>query len=289
MPAMIPGRPILSVLNRKFLPVLFLACAVILYSCASRPPATPAAALSVLGTGADWYLVLPVAENRAFLDHLAVSSGNTGSLDNAFDRTTVMFAGFYPDRSIRLLASGSYPRSASSLVFSSSKGWKRVSGESGLSWYSGESGQAAIPVNNILVGSTGPVEPMLERMKYPALQEVVSLPAAFDQYAQNPVSGKAAIYVANPQPFIGLILGSGIELPVSSASLYFDPSDTEEGLSYTVSITLHMSDERAARLSIPLIRVLSGNEPSRNGLDVQLAPIRIAGDYIADFIGFLYF
>ena len=280
-----------------------IGLAVLFAGCATAPRALSRDPFSVLGDGAALYIAFPVAENRALADMLAESIAPDGGAGKAIERTQRAYAAIYSDGAMRLVAQGSYPRSAAPLIFPSSKGWKKMSAGAS-NWYRRDSVDAALPQSGLaLIAAKSDMAAMLSALKAPAggssagTASGSSLAASgFSQLASADLasgSGAINIYVADAAPWIESLLGADITLPVDHAAIRALPirPGTEEGSgSYRVSITVSARDARTAKAMASIVRLaFSDSKPAVSGTDIVIPEFSMSAEKLVDFAKNLYF
>jgi len=315
-----------------FGPVLFVAvlcAAVLLAGCASKPPAMPPDLLTVTGSGADLYLVLPFAGNEMLVRSVASSvalsaalSGQApGSLpESFFDRAEVLYAAVYPDR-ISLVITGNFPKSASSFVFPASAGWKKKTAKPYGSWYERGNLSAAIPAKGIVLASVSrntaddrAIHSMLAALANPETAPFESrISPAFRSYSHNAASdGRVGLLVLNPAAMETALFGSLLEMPVERIELFAvtaddapttgaDPAADVAGAAttgadpaagaplYLVSARIVLSDERTVRAFSILLKLSLGTAVRTDGASLVIDRIPVSASTLADSAVFLYF
>ena len=312
-----------------FGPVLFVAvlcAAVLLAGCASKPPAMPPDLLTVTGSGADLYLVLPFAGNEMLVRSVASSvalstalSGQApGSLpESFFDRAEVLYAAVYPDR-ISLVITGNFPKSASSFVFPASAGWKKKTAKPYGSWYERGNLSAAIPAKGIVLASVSrntaddrAIHSMLAALANPETAPFESrISPAFRSYSHNAASdGRVGLLVLNPAAMETALFGSLLEMPVERIELFAVTADdapttgadpaagatagtaagTDGAPLYLVSARIELSDERTVRAFSILLKLSLGTAVRTDGASLVIDRIPVSASTLADSAVFLYF
>ena len=314
-----------------FGPVLFVAvlcAAVLLAGCASKPPAMPPDLLTVTGSGADLYLVLPFAGNEMLVRSVASSvalstalSGQApGSLpESFFDRAEVLYAAVYPDR-ISLVITGNFPKSASSFVFPASAGWKKKTAKPYGSWYERGNLSAAIPAKGIVLASVSrntaddrAIHSMLAALANPETAPFESrISPAFRSYSHNAASdGRVGLLVLNPAAMETALFGSLLEMPVERIELFAvtaddavatsaDPADVAGAAAtgadpaagaplYLVSARIVLSDERTVRAFSILLKLALGTAVQTDGASLVIDRIPVSASKLADSAVFSYF
>lgn len=313
-------------------PVLFaavLCAAVLLAGCASKPPAMPPDLLTVTGSGADLYLVLPFAGNEMLVRSVASSvalstalSGQApGSLpESFFDRAEVLYAAVYPDR-ISLVITGNFPKSASSFVFPASAGWKKKTAKPYGSWYERGNLSAAIPAKGIVLASVSrntaddrAIHSMLAALANPETTPFESrISPAFRSYSHNAASdGRVGLLVLNPAAMETALFGSLLEMPVERIELFAvtaddapttgaDPAADVAGAAttgadpaagaplYLVSARIVLSDERTVRAFSILLKLALGTAVQTDGASLVIDRIPVSASTLADSAVFSYF
>lgn len=314
-----------------FGPVLFVAvlcAAVLLAGCASKPPAMPPDLLTVTGSGADLYLVLPFAGNemlvRSVASSVALSAALSGQApgsipESFFDRAEVLYAAVYPDR-ISLVITGNFPKSASSFVFPASAGWKKKTAKPYGSWYERGNLSAAIPAKGIVLASVSrntaddrAIHSMLAALANPETAPFESrISPAFRSYSHNAASdGRVGLLVLNPAAMETALFGSLLEMPVERIELFAvtaddaattgaDPADVAGAATtgadpaagaplYLVSARIVLSDERTVRAFSILLKLALGTAVQTDGASLVIDRIPVSASTLADSAVFSYF
>ena len=315
-----------------FGPVLFVAvlcAAVLLAGCASKPPAMPPDLLTVTGSGADLYLVLPFAGNemlvRSVASSVALSAALSGQApgsipESFFDRAEVLYAAVYPDR-ISLVITGNFPKSAYSFVFPASAGWKKKTAKPYGSWYERGNLSAAIPAKGIVLASVSrntaddrAIHSMLAALANPETAPFESrISPAFRSYSHNAASdGRVGLLVLNPAAMETALFGSLLEMPVERIELFAvtaddapttgaDPAADVAGAAttgadpaagaplYLVSARIVLSDERTVRAFSILLKLSLGTAVRTDGASLVIDRIPVSASTLADSAVFLYF
>ncbi len=310
-----------AIVNFARAPVLFVAvlcAAVLLAGCASKPPAMPPDLLTVTGSGADLYLVLPFAGNEMLVRSVASSvalsaalSGQApGSIPESFiDRAEVLYAAVYPDR-ISLVITGNFPKSASSFVFPASAGWKKKTAKPYGSWYERGNLSAAIPAKGIVLASVSrntaddrAIHSMLAALANPETAPFESrISPAFRSYSHNAASdGRVGLLVLNPAAMETALFGSLLEIPVERIELFAAAADDANGATagtaagtdgaplYLVSARIELSDERTVRAFSILLKLSLGTAVRTDGASLVIDRIPVSASTLADSAVFLYF
>ena len=275
---------------------LAIAAAVLVSGCATAPRALDRNPFGVLGGGAAVYVALPVAENRELASLLAESVDTGKGSSSVIDRTKRAYAAVDADGSMRMLAQGSYPRFASSFLFPSSKGWKKLT-VSGSSWYRRDSVDVAIPQSGLaLVTVKSDMAAMVSALKNPggAVSSVAVPDRAFrDQVLADFASGSGAInlFVADVSPWTASLLGEDISLPVDHARIRAVADSAVRGeKTYTVSIVVSARDARTAKALASLVRLAFPDYASSvSANDISISGISVTAGKLAEFAKNLYF
>ncbi len=306
----------------RFVAVLSAFAALFLAGCKTGPAVLPDNPFNILGSGASYYLVLPVDANRDLLKQLAASQTNSDSLLQAVDRTSVIYAGLYKaadnaadmsaaaSGTVRLAATGFFPRMASPAVFAKTKGWKKIVGESGASWYKNGAYEASIPKNGLVcLSSGGGIETILKNIETPL---PVSLSPAFIEYASAAaVDGRIGIFVSDTQALAARLLGPEITLPVSYAEIFAErvvaspvprtvqnaaagdaQSDAQSAGStentYDISAHIVLTDARTARSIKTLISLLLSAEVRIEGEQIYVSSYNVTAEKLVEIARILY-
>ena len=137
---------------------------------------------------------------------------------------------------------GDYPFRAASLSLGADPAWKREK----TGFFNARLGlRAAIPGPNIVVASTGSLEPLIGAAKAPGFSPI---PMKLEGFA----SSEILLWV--PEPFSSLasaFIGEGMDLPVLGLLIAADPSEGQppaSGRSYVATIVFLMRDPDSARV-----------------------------------------
>ncbi len=275
-----------------------------------------------MGSGADAWIVVPVENHRSLVERVASAKGFSVS-DTALGRTSVLYLGVYPERScvpaaaeddsaavsrdsatdvspagapeVRLLATGSFPRSASSVVFPKSRGWERAGSDSGVTWYRSGSMGAAIPRSGLFAMARD-FPALLSNLSRSDIAPV-SVPAEFESYLESPaLDGRVAFMAASPSACFSGLLPVGMTLPVDYALFFASRQDgVRTGVEGTYSLTgyLQARDVRSARAVAALLKLATGSlqrtpgsGPRIQGTRVYLEEWTVDTDTLAAFAGF---
>lgn len=261
--------------------------ALLFASCATARFALPRDPLSVPGDGASVYFVIPVETNRELVDLLARNLSDGSDASAAIGRARVLYAGVWPDGSLRLAATGSFPASAAPFAFPASKGWSKVLGKDSAVWYHSASADAAIPVSDLVcfAKGSGSIEAMLANLGDPP---AVATSASFVGYAANAgTDGRVGVFVRDGGNLLAALLGPDVSLPVSFAEIFasFDAGSGD----YAVSATIVTADVRSARAMAALFRLALPCEARYENERVYISGYRISAEKLAETAGSLYF
>lgn len=268
--------------------------ALTVLGCKTSVPVLSFNGLDVIGQGAAFYLVLPVEKNRDILVSFAKTQKDADSLITAINRTSLVYAGMFnkPEGILytsRLLATGSFPASASYIIFPKAKGWSRVRGQDGKKWYRNENIEASIPKSGLAFMTNGhDISDMLHNFDSPI---PVSIPAGFRQFSLNAQSESAiALFVPDAKKIVSLILGGDITLPITWAEIYADraASETDANNSYIVSASVELSDARSARAMVTLLRLTMSADITLDGTTLHIISRPIPGEKLVEFASLLY-
>lgn len=181
---------------------------------------------------------LPPAAAKALVPVLArtrVLALGLGSADSK--------AGLDPP-SLQASLIGDFPFRAAALSLGSDPGWKRQKN----AFFNARLGlRAAVPGPNLVLASTGALEPLLAAARQPG-------PSPIPQRFSSLASSELVFWV--PEPFAGLgslLLGEAIDAPATG--LFIAANPVEGGKSYEATIVFTMRDERALRVYRPLLRL----------------------------------
>jgi len=287
----------------RFRPVVLVSIVLFaLAGCTTGPGTAIANPFGILGAGSSYLLVLPVKANRPLLELMAQAQKETKdreSLLRAIDRTDVVYAGMYPPPSasgaalpsalsLRLLASGSYPRAAASLIFPESKGWKKMTKPGAGSWYRAGGTDAALPRSGLVCLSTGGAIPeMLANIRKPG---GVQTSAAFASYAATAaVDGRIGLFVSDARNLLEMIFGPDITFPVQYAEVfaYPDTGPTVAG-GYRIDAAIKLADARSARALMTLVRLGLTREVRLEDSCVYITDYRVSSEKLVKMASNLY-
>ncbi|HKL86431.1 MAG TPA: hypothetical protein VJ861_08880 [Treponemataceae bacterium] len=284
-----------------------ITASVFLSSCAVKSPISLVDPLSVLGPQSTTYVVIPVKQNRDLLNLItsqkdsSEDSKDTDSYKTALDRTEIVFAGLSTkqntERSAALLAFGSYPKAAISLIFPKKNGWKKVSEKNIGSWYTSDSLEASIPENGMILASTsGSLRALLTTRHNP---EPTSVSPGFSLFAQNALEdGRIGVYLSDPAFLVQLIFGSEISFPITAAEIYAKPPETKVGTepaqmgtepAYLLSARIELLNERSARVFGSILRLTLGISFIQQESAIIISEIPVKQETLADFVNNMYF
>lgn len=265
-----------------------LSLVALLYaSCATGRFIAPRDPLSLPGDGASAYFVIPVEANRQLVDLVARNLSGSGDSSAAIGRARVLYAGVWPDGSLRLAATGSFPASAAPFAFPASKGWAKVLGAGSSAWYRSASADAAIPASGLVcfAKGDGAIEAMLANLKSPP---AVDTSPSFAAYAANAgADGRVGVFVRDGGNLLAALLGPDVSLPVSFAEIFASP-DAAAG-EYDVSAVVVTADARSARAMAALFRLALPCAARYENERVYVSGCRISAEKLAETAGSLYF
>lgn len=282
---------------------------VFLASCATAPGQISGSAFSALGDGALCYLVFPVREHQS----LARRIGGQGeeNLARAIDRTDRLWAGLYPasgsaevNNSIRLVASGSYPKSARSLVFPSSKGWVPALESAHGPWYFRGSEGGSIPRSGLYVqASVQDLPSILERLDEGTGDLSYHPPALDEAVRTNSRDPRLILWAPDPVALFSPLL-QGIPLLNLSAPardlIVFAQRDATTSDRYNLSARFETTDAKNARAFSALFRLalrsffrttegITEGTITSEGTFIRMEGYSLSDDSLADLIRFFYF
>lgn len=290
----------------RFRPVVAISIIIFaLAGCTTGPGTAIANPFGILGAGSSYVLVLPVKANRPLLELMARSqkeAKDRESLLRAIDRTEVVYAGMYPPSSVsgaaspslpsalslRLLASGSYPKAASSLIFPESKGWKKMTKPGVGSWYRAGGTDAALPRSGLVCLSTGGAVPeMLANVRNPG---DVQTTGSFASYAATAaVDGRIGLFVSDTKNLLGMIFGPDISFPVQYAEVFASPdSGPAVDGGYRIDAAIKLADARSARALMTLVRLGLTREVRHEDSFVYIADYRVSSEKLVKMASYLY-
>lgn len=266
-------------------------------SCAIMPKPLASDAFSALGSGADAYLALPVAENRSLIEEAAKKFADPKAVSDALDKTTIVYAALFPDSSIRIAALGAYPKSASPLIFQKSKGWVPVKGEGKARWYRSGEMDAAIPASGLLLISVrGGIETLLANGANGSNAangtDAIATSAAFSRYVNAGAQKGLAFFTSRPGLFIEKLAGEGITLPVLDVTcvlMPLPPAVTQESELWELTLTMRFQDDRSLKMTQTLIRLAMGRQIRSEGLYGYMEGLTFTREQLAAYASFLYF
>jgi len=247
----------------------------------------PSDPFSVLESGAAAYAVIPTDSHRPLLALLAGKQKDGEALERAFDRTDMVYASFTPGGTLRILASGDFPRSASALYFPSSKGWTRMRTSEHGTWYRSVTMDAAVPESGtVLLSSAGGMEAFLGGLKTPVPQ---AFPPSFASYAAHvEADGRIGVFIADARFLAAAVLGPDVSLPVQYAELYAQAA-ADSASPYLLSARIVMQDARTARAMSTLLRVAAGIPVRLDTETVFVDPFPVSAEKLVEWTGKLYF
>jgi len=264
--------------------MVLLSLTISLAGCASGTAIIPKDPLSVIGKGASYYVVFPVKQNIELVKLFAGKQKDGAALLQAADRTDKVYAGIFGS-DLRLMATGSFPKGAASVIFPGIKGWKKVSEKGTGSWYTSGLTNAAIPRQNVVLTTIGTttgtgMQDMLRNLGVPPIP--VASPDFTSYAALDSLDGKIGIYISDVHSFVAILLGLDISLPVQYAEIY--------ALRYSVSIHAVLKDSRSSKAMTTLLRLaLPQLEAKIDGTDLYISSIDITAEKLVELAGNMYF
>lgn len=199
-----------------FLLVLFGSCATA--PKVSFPGENGEEELSLLPAGAEVYLWVDAVKGRPLLDVLSFDGKSGKDAGKILDSTETAAAAILHEgqgRRFFLAARGNYPRVRANLSLSFTKGWKKLKGSTGNSYWYSKNDDIALALGSdlVLVSDTDPWEIL------PAGIPKETPPAAFMEFRQTMA---LAGWVSSPSGSIDSFLSSmGIPLQIPAEELYF--------------------------------------------------------------------
>lgn len=275
--------------------MVLLSLTISLAGCASGTAIIPKDPLSVIGKGASYYVVFPVKQNIELVKLFAGKQKDGAALLQAADRTDKVYAGIFGS-DLRLMATGSFPKGAASVIFPGIKGWKKVSEKGTGSWYTSGLTNAAIPRQNVVLTTIGTttgtgMQDMLRNLGVPPIP--VASPDFTSYAALDSLDGKIGIYISDVHSFVAILLGLDISLPVQYAEIYAIPqakAESGDALRYSVSIHAVLKDSRSSKAMTTLLRLaLPQLEAKIDGTDLYISSIDITAEKLVELAGNMYF
>ena len=276
-----------------FAATLFSGCATV----RARVERNPLAALSDAGA---FYLVIPVKGNEELVSLAVTAFVGKASAQKIVERTDVVYACAQAPtdgtRSVRVIATGSFPKSAASFAFRESAGWERRSSP-GLTWYHAQGVDVAIPARGTLCAVAQGAEPNAQGAEIRDLASRVSTGDAsggavsreFAEYAATAAkSGTLGFFLADPDTFALKLLGPDVTLPVRFAEGY---AVRQEGGNYAARIRITLSDARSAKALRPLIALAFRDAAitvAVEGDAVTVSGFRVTKEKLAELAFFSY-
>ncbi|ULQ59863.1 hypothetical protein K7I13_00460 [Brucepastera parasyntrophica] len=264
--------------------------------CAGQRPPEQINPLSVLGTDALAYLVLPVSQNRELCEIVLNRNDSfAGNTDVFLNRAEILYAGVFQEEDtdgfpdFRVFMRGAFPKAAASMIFPSRKGWiKNKTKESGT-WYQAGVLETALPYDNIVCISTAQnIQQMLVNLKNPFAAAPDNLPPGFTAYAENPSDAKIGLYVKDPAVWASSVFAMPLTLPVSYIEMYAGKNILPEG-GYMLSLFFGVPDARMVRAVTAMLRIAFDRPVSSDGTVVSVTGIYVPTEYLAGMFDFLYF
>ena len=243
-------RPAFAVLASIALVALTLAgCAAPLQIEAAADP------LAILEPGALAYArmsgrvaleLLPSALPPAAAKSLAPLLARTRLLAIGIGGTGALYAGAPLAPNLQACLIGDYPFRAASLSLGSEPGWKREK----IGYFNSGLGlRAAVPGPNLVLASTGPLEPLLAAAKSPGASPI---PRRLEALA----SRELALWL--PDPFSRLaaaILGEAMDVPALGILIAASPRGKAPDADYDATVVFLMKDADSARIFRPALRL----------------------------------
>ncbi len=199
--------------------------------------------LAVLEPGSLAYARLDGAVARELLGS-ALPPDAAKSLAPVMARTRLVAIGF-GGSALQACLIGDYPFRAASLSLGADPGWKREK----TGYFNARLGlRAAIPGPNLVLASTGRLEPLIVAAREPGPSPI---PARLSTYA----SRELVIWV--PDPFSRLaaaVLGDSMDVPARGMLIAAAPGGPEG--SYDATIVFLMKDANSARVYGPALRLV---------------------------------
>jgi hypothetical protein len=240
-----------------------------------------------LGGDADAWIIVPVSAHRALVERVAKAKGFSVS-DSALNRTSVLYIGLFPEGDVRLLATGSFPKSASSVVFPKSRGWERAGADSGVTWYRSGAMGASIPRSGLFAMSRDMPALLANLARFDVASQ--ALPEELSDYLDSPErDGRVAFMTTSPRASLAGFLPPGMTVPIEHA-LFFaravEGGAPGAGRDYALDGYLQANDERSSRAVAAMVKLATGTRPR-----VELARVYLDGwivnyDTLAALAGF---
>ena len=225
------------------LALLLAGCATPLKIAASADP------LSILQGGSLVYARLSGAATLKFA-RSALPAAQAKALSPLLDRTRVLALGLGSPEgkgaldppSFQACLIGDFPFRAAALSLGSKPGWKREKN----SFFNASLGlRAAIPGPNLVLASSGPLEPLFAAAKAPGVSPI---PHELEGLSS------AQLLFWLPEPFSGLGASLlGVAMPVPARGLLV--AATPEGQGYEATVVFVMEDSRSAKIYRPILKL----------------------------------
>jgi len=290
-----------------FAATLFSGCATV----RQRVERNPLAAFSDAGA---FYLVIPVKGNEELVSLAVTAFVGKASAQKIVERTDVVYACAQAPtdgtRSVRVIATGSFPKSAASFAFRESAGWERRSSP-GLTWYHAQGVDVAIPARGTLCAVAQGAEPNAQGAEPNAqgaepnaqgaeIRDLASrvstgdasggaVSREFAEYAATAAkSGTLGFFLADPDTFALKLLGPDVTLPVRFAEGY---AVRQEDGNYAARIRITLSDARSAKALRPLIALAFRDAAitvAVEGDAVTVSGFRVTKEKLAELAFFSY-
>jgi len=294
-----------------------VALAALFASCATAPFSFRNDPLSLLGEGADAWLIVPVQANRRLLEIVAAKNPGLGASDRALDRTETLYAGIYggvssdgsaPAASLRLIATGSFPKSARSVVFPKSRGWVRSDDDAWGPWYALDGVGASIPEPGLYcMADKAALPPILRRIAKGA-ESAVALPPALESFLVAPASdGRIALFIDKPRRLVEAILPPEADFGIEDILVFARPNgatgaqeaggetavngapDAKVTEMYSLSARISVADARSSRALAALLRIILNCRATAADNGVIVSDCELSAERLADLAGFFYF
>ena len=322
------------------LAALAVCAALVLASCATAPFSFRSDPLSLLGEGADAWLVVPVQANRGLIEAVAAKNPGLGATDRALDRTETLYAGIYggakasnadmtvngaakanatdmagtsdmtgtdggaktenadmtvesgvngsAPASLRLIATGSFPKSARSVVFPKSRGWVKSKDDAWGTWYALDGVGASIPESGLYcMADAASLPAMLERVARGTEGRAAAPPAMEAYLLAPPGDGRIALFIGDPKRLVEAILPPDADFGIEDILIFARPN-AQTGV-YSVSAKISLERERSSRALAALLRLTLNCRASAAEGGVIVSDCELSTERLADLAGFFYF
>jgi hypothetical protein len=220
-----------------FVIAIFASCKTITISEVAPFPA--------IGDGADVYVFLPVDGNKVFLDKVLGDRTERQDIKEALKRTKKIYAGLFSQATsprkkdeVLVCAVGNYPANLAGMAFKEKNGWTKYIASNSVSYYSGGISAISIPNNSsaFLALADEPEHSMKRFLEDGKSEKIVPFSENFDRFVETTTKNAVGIFIKNPNFFIAKMLGTDLQLPVTTSEIYL-LKDAENGMySYNFSI-----------------------------------------------------